>query len=110
MPYKTKSDLPESVKHVLPSHAQDIYKEAFNSAWDQYKDKILPGFKSMIWSTAFSGCWITSCAGHLIWFHQIRHLSLYHKFLLILKEKLVQLKQEVSFSLTFTFVLNNFLF
>ncbi|HGX9222843.1 TPA: cation transport regulator, partial [Escherichia coli] len=21
MPYKTKSDLPESVKHVLPSHA-----------------------------------------------------------------------------------------
>lgn len=35
MPYKTKSDLPESVKHVLPSHAQDIYKEAFNSAWDQ---------------------------------------------------------------------------
>ncbi|EHU0915482.1 cation transport regulator, partial [Escherichia coli] len=23
MPYKTKSDLPESVKHVLPSHAQD---------------------------------------------------------------------------------------
>ncbi|EOX6046309.1 ChaB family protein [Escherichia coli] len=27
MPYKTKSDLPESVKHVLPSHAQDIYKE-----------------------------------------------------------------------------------
>lgn len=39
MPYKTKSDLPESVKHVLPSHARDIYKEAFNSAWDQYKDK-----------------------------------------------------------------------
>ncbi len=25
MPYKTKSDLPESVKHVLPSNAQDIY-------------------------------------------------------------------------------------
>ncbi|EFB2825913.1 putative cation transport regulator ChaB [Escherichia sp. 93.0816] len=39
MPYKIKSDLPENVKHVLPSHAQDIYKEAFNSAWDQYKDK-----------------------------------------------------------------------
>ncbi len=31
MPYKTKSDLPESVKHVLPSHAQDIYKEAFTA-------------------------------------------------------------------------------
>ncbi|VDZ00896.1 Cation transport regulator [Escherichia coli] len=39
MPYKTKSDLPESVKHVLPSHAQDIYKEAFNSAWINIKIK-----------------------------------------------------------------------
>ncbi len=28
MPYKTKSDLPESVKHVLPSHAQDIYQRS----------------------------------------------------------------------------------
>ena len=39
MPYKTKSELPESVRGVLPAHAQDIYKEAFNSAWEQYKDK-----------------------------------------------------------------------
>ncbi|MBM6634834.1 putative cation transport regulator ChaB [Leclercia adecarboxylata] len=39
MPYKSKSDLPDNVQHVLPAHAQEIYKEAFNSAWDQYKDK-----------------------------------------------------------------------
>ena len=39
MPYKTKRELPDNVKNVLPEHAQDIYKEAFNSAWDQYKDK-----------------------------------------------------------------------
>ncbi|MBP2171133.1 cation transport regulator [Erwinia toletana] len=39
MPYQTKSELPESVKNVLPAHAQEIYKEAFNSAWQQYKDK-----------------------------------------------------------------------
>lgn len=38
MPYKSRSDLPESVRHVLPVHAQDIYKEAFNHAWDEYKD------------------------------------------------------------------------
>lgn len=38
MPYKTKSELPESVKNVLPSHAQDIYKEAYNGAFDQYND------------------------------------------------------------------------
>jgi cation transport regulator len=38
MPYHTVSELPESVKNVLPEHAQDIYKEAFNSAYDQYKN------------------------------------------------------------------------
>ncbi|MCQ4969462.1 putative cation transport regulator ChaB [Atlantibacter hermannii] len=38
MPYKSRSELPENVTNVLPAHAQDIYKEAFNSAWDQYKD------------------------------------------------------------------------
>ncbi len=38
MPYKSISQLPESVKNVLPKHAQDIYKEAFNSAWDQYDE------------------------------------------------------------------------
>ena len=36
MPYKSKEDLPDSVKHVLPEHAQDIYKASFNNAWDQY--------------------------------------------------------------------------
>lgn len=39
MPYRSKQELPDSVQHVLPEHAQEIYKEAFNSAWDQYKDK-----------------------------------------------------------------------
>jgi cation transport regulator len=37
MPYSSRSQLPDSVKDNLPAHAQDIYKEAFNSAWDQYK-------------------------------------------------------------------------
>ncbi|WP_067703412.1 putative cation transport regulator ChaB [Erwinia sp. ErVv1] len=39
MPYKTRSSLPDSVKNVLPAHAQDIYQAAFNSAWEEYKDK-----------------------------------------------------------------------
>lgn len=38
MPYKTKSDLPERVADNLPSHAQEIYLKAFNSAWDEYAD------------------------------------------------------------------------
>ena len=38
MPYDNLRDLPESVRDNLPKHAQEIYKEAYNSAWDQYKD------------------------------------------------------------------------
>ena len=38
MPYPTTQDLPDSVQHVLPDHAQSIYKEAFNHAWNEYKD------------------------------------------------------------------------
>ena len=38
MPYRTVSELPGSVRDHVPEHAQEIYKEAFNSAWDQYKD------------------------------------------------------------------------
>jgi cation transport regulator len=38
MPYKSLRELPDSVKDNLPKHAQEIYKEAFNSAWDQYAD------------------------------------------------------------------------
>ncbi len=36
MPYKTNNDLPKNVTHVLPAHAQDIYREAFNHAWQEY--------------------------------------------------------------------------
>lgn len=38
MPYNSTSELPESVQNVLPQHGQDIYKEAFNSAYEEYKD------------------------------------------------------------------------
>ena len=36
MPYKQLSDLPNSVRDNLPEHAQEIYRAAFNSAWEQY--------------------------------------------------------------------------
>src|SRR3546814_6841723 len=38
MPYDRISELPDSVRDNVPKHAQEIYKEAFNSAWDEYKD------------------------------------------------------------------------
>lgn len=36
MPYSSRAELPESVRDNLPAHAQGIYKEAFNSAWEQF--------------------------------------------------------------------------
>jgi len=36
MPYKRLSDLPDSVRDNLPEHAQEIYRAAYNSAWEQY--------------------------------------------------------------------------
>jgi len=38
MPYKTIGDLPGSVRDNLPEHAQHIYKEAYNSAWEEYAE------------------------------------------------------------------------
>lgn len=39
MPYDKLSDLPPAVKDNLPKHAQEIFKAAFNSASEQYKDE-----------------------------------------------------------------------
>lgn len=36
MPYFSNDDLPPSVRNHLPDHAQEIYREAFNHAWEQY--------------------------------------------------------------------------
>jgi cation transport regulator len=36
MPYSKRSELPKQVTNNVPAHGQDIYKEAFNNAIDQY--------------------------------------------------------------------------
>lgn len=38
MPYKKLRELPDSVKNNVPKHAQEIYKEAYNSACKEYAD------------------------------------------------------------------------
>ena len=37
MPYASNEDLPPSVRDHLPSHAQDIFRAAFNSAYDEHR-------------------------------------------------------------------------
>lgn len=39
MPYREISDLPDSVKNHLPTHAQEIYLAAFNNAWEEYASR-----------------------------------------------------------------------
>ena len=39
MPYQSVADLPDNVRDKLPKHAQDIYLEAFNSAYEEYQDR-----------------------------------------------------------------------
>jgi cation transport regulator len=36
MPYSSNDDLPDRVRLHLPAHAQTIYREAFNHAWQSY--------------------------------------------------------------------------
>jgi cation transport regulator len=38
MPYANINELPKNVTVNLPTHAQEIFKEAFNNAYDEYKD------------------------------------------------------------------------
>ena len=39
MPYKSIAALPDAVRQHLPKHAQEIYMEVYNNAWDQYADR-----------------------------------------------------------------------
>jgi cation transport regulator len=36
VPYKDLIDLPKSVREHLPKLAQEIYRAAYNNAWDEY--------------------------------------------------------------------------
>jgi cation transport regulator len=37
MPYAANSELPKAVRNNLSQHAQDIYRESFNHALNQYE-------------------------------------------------------------------------
>jgi cation transport regulator len=38
MPYRRLAELPERIRRHLPRHAQEIWREAFNHAWERYAD------------------------------------------------------------------------
>lgn len=50
MPYTCNSDLPPTLQHVLPEHAQDIYRAAFNHAWQRYHGLDEPTAHRIAWA------------------------------------------------------------
>ncbi len=63
MPYRSVRELPKSVKDNLPKHGQEIYKEAYNSAIEQYGEE--ERAHKVAWSAVKkkykkndSGCWV----------------------------------------------------
>lgn len=39
MPYASNDELPAPLREHLPPHAQDIFRAAFNNAWDEYRNR-----------------------------------------------------------------------
>lgn len=39
MPYASEGELPPSVRAHLPPHAREIFRAAFNNAWEEYADR-----------------------------------------------------------------------
>jgi cation transport regulator len=39
MRYETKADLSQILRETLPERAQDLYLEAYQSAWDNYQEE-----------------------------------------------------------------------
>ncbi|QGM47476.1 ChaB family protein [Methylocystis heyeri] len=40
MPYASNCDLPENLQRILPDHAQDIFREAFNHAYAAHSGEL----------------------------------------------------------------------
>ena len=40
MPYASDDDLPPSIRNHLPPHAREIFRNAFNHAWQTYSQSV----------------------------------------------------------------------
>ena len=55
MPYPSNEDLPDGVKNALPSAAQSIWRNAFNSAFEKNKDE--EGANKQAWGAVKNAGW-----------------------------------------------------
>lgn len=58
MVYKTLEELPERIRNQMDPHEQEVYREAFNCAWDDYRRpevrRLIPSRKVVAHRVA---CW-----------------------------------------------------
>lgn len=40
MPYRSNEDFPDNLRRLLPDHAQDIYRQAFNHAHAEHEGEL----------------------------------------------------------------------
>ena len=57
MPYRTIDDLPPGIREHLPPHAQEIFLQAFNHAWDEYASPSTRYVGSSLEETAMRVAW-----------------------------------------------------
>jgi cation transport regulator len=70
MPYATNADLPTAVRKYLPRHAQDIYRSAFNNAYERYGPAREAVAHRIAWAAVKRG-YIHRAAG--VWVRRPRH-------------------------------------
>lgn len=70
MPYATNADLPGAVRTYLPRHAQDIYRSAFNSAFERYGQAHEAAAHRIAWAAVKRG-YVQRAAG--VWVRRPRH-------------------------------------
>ncbi len=71
MPYETHVDLPSGVRRVLPEHALDVYRAAFNSAWSAGNGQIDDVHGLGFTITRWKGHWTKALVGN----HPIRPIQ-----------------------------------
>ena len=57
MPYASVADLPPSIREHLPPHAQEIFLQAFNHAWEEYASPSKRYAGSSLEETAMRVAW-----------------------------------------------------
>jgi cation transport regulator len=57
MPYRSIADLPPRIREHLPPHAQEIFLEAFNHAWEEYASPAKRYAGSSLEETAMRVAW-----------------------------------------------------